>query len=135
MCLYTVYHTTQTYSVKDHMHTYGYQGLVLPTGVALAWGPWSGNESDSNKMRESGLLDDLTQISGEDGRNYFAFGDTAYVTHKNFEHIIAGECHRDENLLNELKQRWRITVIFTCCSMCYNFVYIQVTRMWGGDTD
>ena len=106
-------HVPQTYSDKDHMYSYSYQGLFLPTGVVIAWGPWSGNMPDSNKLCESGLLDDLAQISGEHGRNYLVFGDTTYTTHKHFEHIIVGDCRRDEKLLNTLNQCFRITVMFT----------------------
>ena len=104
----------QTYSGKDRVHAYSYQGLVLPSGVALAWGPWPGNEPDSNKLRESGLLDDLADISAEHGRVYLAFGDAAYATHTHFEHIIPGHCGRHQKLLNALNQRFRITVSAVC---------------------
>jgi hypothetical protein len=96
------------------MHAYSYQGLVFPSGVALAWGPWPGNEPDSNKLRESGLLDDLADISSEHGRVYLAFGDAAYATHTHFEHIIPGHCGRHQKLLNALNQRFRITVSAAC---------------------
>jgi hypothetical protein len=114
-CVFLNLHDFQTYSGLHRRHGYSYQGLVLPNGVALAWGPYVGSEADSQKLRKSRLLDNMRDICDDLGETYMFFGDSAYASHKYFEHVIRNPqaphvLTRPERLFNALMARFRITV-------------------------
>ena len=114
-CVFLNLHDFQTYSGLHRRHGYSYQGLVLPNGIALAWGPYVGSEADSNKLRKSRLLDDMSEICADLGETYMLFGDSAYASHRYFEHVIRNPqsphvLTRPERLFNALMARFRITV-------------------------
>ena len=114
-CVFLNLHDFQTYSGLHRRHGYSFQGLVLPNGIALAWGPYVGSEADSNKLRKSRLLDDMREICSDLGQTYMFFGDSAYASHQYFEHVIRNPqaphvLTRPERLFNALMARFRITV-------------------------
>jgi hypothetical protein len=72
----------QTFAGKERLHGLKYQGMVLPNGIALVWGPWRGTEHDSTMFRETGFLDCMRTCCDELGDDFCGFGDSAYPLHR-----------------------------------------------------
>jgi hypothetical protein len=117
-CVFLNLHDFQTYSDLAHRHVYNFQGLVLPNGITLAWDPYVSCETDSQILRKSRLFDDIREICEDLGKTYLFFDDSAYGSHKYFQHVIRnrkapGVLTRPERQFNALMARLRITVHVT----------------------
>ncbi len=112
----------QTFAGKERLHGLKYQGAVLPNGMALVWGPWRGVFHDATMFALSGLLQDLEDISVEQGADYSAFGDSAYPLHRYMQRILKGPAtgeglSADQRRYNALMARFRIVIenVFAVC--------------------
>lgn len=60
-------------------HSLKYQGVTLPNGMVLCFGPEPGRRADGALLRQSGLVAKLRRHATDSGgRRLFLYGDPAY---------------------------------------------------------
>lgn len=69
------------YSGHKRMHCLIYQTVTTPDGIIFSmYGPEVGRRHDTTLLRQSGLEDRLEQCLLLDGRQFYVYGDAAYMT-------------------------------------------------------
>ena len=119
-------HDNQTFSGKERLHGLKYQACVMPNGICCVWGPWRGTEHDATMFANSGVIDDLARISGEEGTDFSGYGDSAYPLHRHMQRILKapaeGSLTRLQRRYNALMARFRVVI-----ENCFG----EAAQYWG----
>lgn len=69
----------ELYNGKDRIHGLKYQSIVTPNGlIAHLYGPVEGSKHDSTLLRQSNILDTISNFTAADGTPLMIYGDKAY---------------------------------------------------------
>ncbi|KAF8308857.1 hypothetical protein DL93DRAFT_2118386 [Clavulina sp. PMI_390] len=67
------------YNGYKRQHALKYQGVTLPNGIVLCYGPEAGRRADGAVLKQSGLVEALRKHAvGTRGQRLFLYGDPAY---------------------------------------------------------